>query len=209
MENFTQTTPDRRKIQHRQFLPWRQAIGTLLFMTILLGGIYPAICTLILQTFFPEKAAGSFIRDQSNTPIGSVLIGQEFTQPQYFWGRPSATEKSPYSAANSQASNLSNSNPELLKNVTSRIEKLKQYDHPSEPIPIDLVTSSGSGLDPHITVAAAYYQIPRIAKVRHLDESIIRNLVNQHTHKSWIFTSDYINVLTLNMDLDKLGESHD
>lgn len=189
--------------------PWRQSLMLLLFMTVLLGGIYPGLCTLFLQLLVHDNANGSIIRNENGEAVGSQLIGQNFTQPHYFWGRPSATEKTPYTATASKASNLANNNPELLKQVNSRIQILKKYPHPKGPVPVDLVTASGSGLDPHITIAAAYYQAPRIAQLRKLKEEQVTDLIDLYTHKVWIFSSYYVPVLPLNMALDKLESAHD
>src|SRR5881396_1596527 len=155
----------------------RAAIVSLVLFTVLTGVAYPALVTVIAQLVFPHQANGSLIvRD--GKPVGSTLIGQPFDDPKYFWGRPSATSPHPYNAGFSSGSNLGPLNPALADAVKSRVEALRVAD-PSEqaPIPIDLVTASASGLDPHISPAAAFYQVRRVATTRNLDEVKVRDLV--------------------------------
>jgi potassium-transporting ATPase KdpC subunit len=180
------------------------ALELLIIFTLLTGFIYPYLVTLIAQLAFPWRANGSLIEHNGQT-TGSSLIGQGFTEPKYFWGRPSATLPFPYNAENSSASNLGPSNPQLLENIKQRIAILKHADPKNTRlIPVDLVTTSASGLDPHISPAAAYYQVPRIAKARHISENSVNTLIQLTTQKRGIFNSAYLNVLQLNLALDNL-----
>ena len=178
----------------------------LLIFTVLTGLIYPLAVTGLAQLVFPRQANGSLIV-RNNRTVGSTLIGQQFDDPKYFWGRLSATGPYPYNAAASSGSNYGPTNPALLDEVKARIAALKTAD-PSNTqlIPVDLVTSSGSGLDPNISVAAALYQIPRVARLRGLSESAIRTLVNQHTQGRQLgfLGEPRVNVLELNLALDGL-----
>jgi potassium-transporting ATPase KdpC subunit len=180
------------------------AIGLFTLLTVLTGLIYPLAVTGIGQTVFPHQAKGSLIL-QDGRVLGSELIGQPFADPKYFWGRPSATPPFPYNAAASSGSNLGPLNPVLLDAVKARVEALRQAD-PSQqgPIPIDLVTASGSGLDPHISPAAAEYQISRVAKARKLDPKMVRELVAKYTEgrQLGILSEPRVNVLKLNLALD-------
>lgn len=173
-----------------------------LFFTIITGVIYPALITVISQIVFSHAANGSLIKE-NNTVIGSALIGQYFSQPKYFWGRPSATTPFAYNAANSSGSNLGPLNPDLLKQVKERVVNLKNNfgDH---SVPIDLVTTSASGLDPEISPLAAFYQVPRIAKARGVPEEKIRMLIENHIQKRFlgILGEPRVNVLELNLALD-------
>ncbi len=173
----------------------------LLVLTLITGIIYPAMVTGFAQLFFPWKANGSLIR-LNNITVGSVLIGQSFTNNNYFWGRPSATIPFPYNAENSSGSNLGPTNLELLKLVAARSKKLIA----TELIPVDLVTASASGLDPDISPYAAYYQIPRIAKARGIPEEYLQNLVLKLTNPCTfgILGEPRINVLKLNLALDSV-----
>jgi K+-transporting ATPase ATPase C chain len=184
----------------------RPAIMVLLIFTVLTGLVYPLIVTGIAQLVFPRQANGSLIIVDGKT-VGSTLIGQQFDDPKYFWGRLSATGPYPYNAAASSGSNLGPANPALLDEVKTRIAALKTAD-PSNTqlIPVDLVTSSGSGLDPDISVAAALYQIPRVARLRGLNESAVRSLVDQYTHGRTLgfLGEPRVNVLELNLALDGL-----
>ena len=194
----------------------RPAIVMTLALTILTGLIYPGIITGLAQVFFPSQANGSILY-VNGKPIGSALIGQYWTQPNYFHGRPSATTNpagtpAPYSADNSGASNLGPTNQTLITTVQQRINDLKKEnpDVPAgTPIPADLVTSSGSGLDPDISVAAAYYQIPRVAKARGMTQEALRNIVDAHITGRFlgIFGEPRINVLELNLALDGVQPS--
>jgi K+-transporting ATPase ATPase C chain len=178
----------------------------LLVFTVLTGLLYPLVVTGIAQLAFPHQANGSLIVVNGKT-VGSTLIGQQFTAPKYFWGRLSATGPYPYNAASSSGSNLGPSNPALLDEVKARIAALKAADPGNtQPIPVDLVTSSGSGLDPDISVAAALYQLPRVARVRGLNESAVRALVDQYTQGRTLgfLGEPRVNVLQLNLALDAL-----
>lgn len=186
----------------------KTAIMLLLLMTILTGLVYPVLVTGIAQILFPAQANGSFIK-QDNKIVGSKWIGQYFTEPKYFWGRPSATAPFPYNAAASSGSNLGPTNPALLTAVKGYIARLREADpHNSNPIPVDLVTASASGLDPEISPAAAFYQVPRIAAARNLSESKVNTLVRQFIkQRQWgILGEPRVNVLQLNLALDALSK---
>lgn len=175
------------------------------FFTILTGLAYPLLVTGIAQTGFPAQANGSLIISQNGRIVGSNLIGQAFDDPRYFWGRLSATGGSSNNAAASGGSNYSVLNIELLKQAQTRIDMLRAADPGNiDPIPVDLVTSSASGLDPHISPAAAYYQAERVARARGLTEAQVRNLIAQYTEKPvlGIFGEPRVNVLLLNLALD-------
>jgi K+-transporting ATPase ATPase C chain len=179
----------------------------LLLFTIITGVIYPALVTGIARLAFPYQAGGSLINDAGKT-VGSGLIGQAFDDPKYFWGRLSATSPYPYNALASSGSNIGPTNSALIDEVTSRISALKAADPSSDaPIPVDLVTSSGSGLDPDISVAAALYQVPRVAGERRLSEAAVRQIVEQATtgRTFGVFGEPRVNVLKLNLALDGLG----
>jgi K+-transporting ATPase ATPase C chain len=184
----------------------RPAIVSIAIFTLLTGILFPLFITGIAQAFFPHQANGSLIVNNGRV-IGSQLIGQQFDDPRYFWGRLSATSPYPYNAASSSGSNLGPTNPALIAEVKTRIADLRAAD-PSNtaPIPADLVTSSGSGLDPDISVSAAQYQIPRVAKARDLSEDVIRALVDQYIQgrQFGIFGEPHMNVLELNLALDEI-----
>ncbi len=183
----------------------RTATFVLLTMTIVTGGIYPVLVTAIAQLAFPFQANGSLIVE-GDTTVGSNLIGQFFTKPEYFWGRISATGEVPYNAAASGGSNLGPLNPVLKESAGHRIAVLEERGDTDKPVPIDLVTSSASGLDPHISPAAAAYQIHRVAGARKLSESEVAALVREHTtgREFGILGEPRINVLQLNLALDRL-----
>lgn len=183
----------------------RPAIGLFVGLSVITGLLYPLATTGVAQALFPQQANGSLVRD-GQTVTGSTLIGQSFTRPDHFWGRPSATGSSPYNAMSSGGSNLATSNPALLDAVKERIATLKKYPVPDGAVPVDLVTASASGLDPHITPAAALYQVPRIAAARHVDAAVLRELVAAHSEMpAPRFSGEpRVNVLALNLALDKL-----
>ena len=182
----------------------RPAIVSLLLFTLITGVLYPLIVTGIAQVVFPWRADGSLI-ERDGQLIGSELIGQSFTDPKYFWGRPSATTPYPYNAAASSGSNLGPMNPMLEEAIRTRIEALQSADPGNTaPIPVDLVTASSSGLDPHISVAAAFYQISRVARERGMSEDQVRALVEQHIEdpQFGILGETRVNVLQLNLAMD-------
>jgi K+-transporting ATPase ATPase C chain len=185
----------------------RPAIVIFILLTVLTGIIYPFLVTAIAAVAFPDEARGSLIV-RNGKPVGSKLIGQSFSEPKYFWSRPSATTPQPYNAASSGASNLGPLNPALTDAVKTRILALKAADPANRaPIPVDLVTASGSGLDPHISAAAAQYQIARVARARSLDVWAVQALVAAHTEgRLWgLFGEPRVNVLQLNLALDDRG----
>ena len=184
----------------------RPAVTLFILLSVITGLIYPLLVTGIGQALFPKQAVGSLI-ERDGKLIGSRLIGQNFADPQYFWGRPSATAPQPYNAAASSGSNLGPLNPVLKDAVESRVKALRTADPGNtQPVPIDLVTASASGLDPHISPAAADYQIARVARARGLAPEAVRNLVVQHTEaRQWsVFGESRVNVLELNLALDAL-----
>lgn len=181
----------------------RNALGLFLVLTLLTGVIYPMFVTMVAILVMPSRATGSVVM-QDDKAVGSRLIGQAFTDPAYFWGRPSATGPQHYNGAASSGSNLSPTNPALLESIQTRVSALRAAD-PSNmaPVPVDLVTASGSGLDPHISPAAALYQVPRVARVRGVSEAILRALVLEHTEGRTlgILGEPRVNVLALNLAL--------
>lgn len=182
----------------------RPAVSLLVLLTIVTGVVYPLMITGIAKIVFPERASGSIIT-KDGKPAGSSLIGQNFTEPQYFWGRPAATSPQPYNASASSGSNLGPLNPALVGAVKARIDMLRAAEPGNNaPIPADLVTASGSSLDPHISPAAAEYQLARIAKARNLPQEKLAALVMEHTEqRQWgIFGEPRVNVLELNLALD-------
>jgi K+-transporting ATPase ATPase C chain len=182
----------------------RPALVLFAVLTALTGIVYPLVVTGISQVAFPEQAAGSLIvRDDK--PVGSSLIGQNFNDPKYIWGRPSATGPMPYNASNSGGSNQGPLNPALSAAVRGRIEALRAADPGNTaPVPVDLVTASGSGLDPHISVAGAQFQAVRIARARDLPPAEVQQLIGMHTEgRLFGFLSEpRVNVLQLNLALD-------
>jgi potassium-transporting ATPase KdpC subunit len=184
----------------------RPALVLFVLFTIITGLLYPLAVTSIAQAMLPFQANGS-VMINNGQPTGSALIGQPFDAPKYFWSRPSATEPFPYNAAASSGSNLGPTNPALVDAVTARVTALHAADPDNTaPIPVDLVTASGSGLDPHISVAAAHYQVERVARVRGLSPDRVRTLVEAHTagRQFGLLGEPRVNVLTLNLALDAL-----
>ena len=184
----------------------RPALSLFVLLSVLTGVLYPLVVTGIAQVLFPAQANGSLLV-QDGRPIGSRLIGQAFTDPRYFWGRPSATAGQPYNALASGGSNLGPLNPALLVAVQARIAALQAADPANpHPIPADLVLASASGLDPHISPAAAVYQIERVAQRRGLDTGRVAALVQAHTEGRWLglLGQPRVNVLELNRALDRL-----
>src|SRR3989449_3286113 len=183
----------------------RAAIVSLVLFTVVTGVVYPTLVTVIAQLVFPHQANGSLIV-KGGKPVGSTLIGQPFDDPRYFWGRPSATSPFGYNAGASGASNLSPTNADLIKAVQGRVEALRAADPGNTtPVPVDLVTASGSGLDPHISPAAALYQVRRVAKARKMDAGAVQQLVEQHTEGRTfgVLGERRVNVLALNLALDR------
>ena len=189
----------------------RNSVMSLLLFTILTGLIYPLAVTGIAQLAFPHQANGSIITNNGKA-LGSELIGQEFNSPKYFWGRLSATVPYPYNSGASSGSNLGPNNPDLVKTAQARIDALHAVDPGNHAkIPVDLVTASASGLDPHISIAAAEYQLGRVAKARGLDEPAVRQLIAAQTKGRWLglFGEPAVNVLALNLSLDKQKSSEE
>ncbi|KHK55315.1 potassium-transporting ATPase subunit C [Ralstonia sp. A12] len=184
----------------------RAALVIFVGLSLITGVLYPVVVTGIGKAVFPAQAGGSII-ERNGKPVGSSLIGQNFDTPQYFWGRISATSPNPYNAQASGGSNLGPSNPALTEQAKARIAALKEADPTNTaPIPADLVTASGSGLDPHISPAAAAYQVERVARARHLPVEMVRKLVDENTKGPMLglFGEPVVNVLELNLALDDL-----
>ena len=184
----------------------RPAISLFVLLSIVTGVFYPLLVTGVARVAFPAAASGSLIVREGK-PIGSELIGQNFTEPKYFWGRPSATAPQPYNAAASSGSNLGPLNPALAAAVKTRIEALRAADPGNpRPVPIDLVTASASGLDPHISPAAADYQVERVARSRQLDPQAVRQLISQHSEglDLGVLGEPRVHVLRLNLALDAI-----
>ncbi len=188
----------------------RPAIVMTLLLTFATGLLYPGIVTGLAQLIFPDQANGSLLKDSQGHVIGSAIIGQYWQSPRYFHGRPSATltddgsKAAPYNAENSSASNLGPTNSALTKRVAQDVKAL-QKENPGVPVPVDLVTTSGSGLDPDVSVAAALFQVPRVAQERGLSQDAVRTLVMNHVQPRFlgILGEEYINVLDLNLALDR------
>ncbi|MET0331594.1 MAG: potassium-transporting ATPase subunit KdpC, partial [Dyella sp.] len=180
---------------------WRNAVSMLVLMTVITGLAYPLLVTGLARVLFPAQADGSLI-EQSGKPVGSSLIGQQFTDPKYFWGRPSATSPQANNGASSSGSNQGPTNPALTEAAKQRIAALQAADpgNPT-PVPVDLVTASGSGLDPEISPAAAQYQVARVARVRQLSVSQVQALVTQATQgrQLGVLGEPRVNVLQLNL----------
>ena len=184
----------------------RPAVISFLLLSLLTGIVYPLLVTGISQLTMPRKANGSLIM-QVGKPVGSSLIGQSFSDPKYFWSRPSATGPMPYNPTASSGSNQGPTNPALMDAVKARIQALRDADPGNvQPVPVDLVTASASGLDPHISPAAAEYQLERVARVRKLDPDALRKLVADHTEgrQFGILGEPRVNVLELNLALDEM-----
>jgi len=185
----------------------RPAVSLFVLLTVITGVAYPLIVAGVAKLAFPAQAAGSLIVKYGR-PVGSSLIGQNFSDPKYFWSRPSATSPMPYNAVNSGGSNQGPLNPALVDAVKGRIEALRAADPDNRlPVPVDLVTASASGLDPHITVAAAQYQAARVARVRGLAADVLQAPIARHTDGRLfgIFGEARVNVLELNLDLDQIA----
>lgn len=186
--------------------PLRAALVIFLALSVLVGLFYPLATTGVVRLLWPFQAGGSLL-EQDGRVVGSALIGQSFTDPRYFWGRPSATAPMPYNAAASGGSNLGPANPALAQAVRARIAALRAADpgNPA-PIPVDLATASGSGLDPHISPAAAGYQAARVARARGLPTATVEQLIARHTERPVpdILGEPVVNVLALNLALDRL-----
>ena len=183
---------------------FRAAIVSLIVLTVVTGVLYPLIVTGIAQVVFPFQSNGSLIVKDGKV-VGSALIGQPFDDPKYFWSRPSATSPFGDNAAASSGSNLSPTNPDLIKAVQGRVDALRAADPGNTaPVPVDLVTASGSGLDPHISPAAALYQVPRVARERKLDPQTVRQMVERSTEgrSLGVLGEPRVNVLALNLALD-------
>lgn len=183
----------------------RPALVLLACLTVLTGFVYPLLITVVAEIVFPQQARGSLIV-MTGKPIGSALIGQNFSDPRYFWGRPSATTPQPYNGVSSGASNLGPLNPALTDSVKTRIVALRALDPRNvSPIPVDLVTASASGLDPDISIAAAQYQMDRVGRARHMSVWEVQSLLSAHTHARVLgfFGEPRVNVLELNLALDE------
>jgi potassium-transporting ATPase KdpC subunit len=183
----------------------RNSVMSLLMLTLLTGIIYPLVVTGMAQVIFPRQANGSIIM-KNGKAVGSELLGQQFDDQKYFWGRLSATTPYPYNGGSSSGSNLGPTNPDLVKAVQARIDALRAADPGNDAkFPVDLVTASGSGLDPHISPAAAEYQIHRVAKARGLEDARVLDIVARTTKGRWlgVIGEPVISVLELNLALDE------
>jgi K+-transporting ATPase ATPase C chain len=186
----------------------RPAVFLFIALTVITGAAYPLLVTGIAQAAFSDQANGSLVVRDGRV-VGSRLIGQGFSDPRYFWSRPSATSPTPYNGAGSGGSNQGPLNPALVDAVKSRVEALRAAEPGNAaPVPVDLVTASGSGLDPHISVAGALYQMGRVAKARHLPAGSVQRLVAQHTEERLfgLLGEARVNVLELNLALDGLRQ---
>src|SRR6058998_3022689 len=183
----------------------RPAVMVLVLLTLVTGVAYPLLVTGIAQAVFPFQAQGSPVVKEGKV-VGSAIIGQPFDDPKYFWSRPSATSPFPDNAGSSSGSNLSPTNPDLIKAVQGRVDALRAADPGNTArVPVDLVTASASGLDPHISPAAALYQVPRVARARKMDAGAVQQLVEQHTEGRTfgVLGERRVNVLALNLALDR------
>jgi K+-transporting ATPase ATPase C chain len=186
----------------RSLLP---AVTVLVALTLITGVIYPLAVTLIAQVAFPHQANGSLFVTADGRTVGSSLIGQAFSEPQYFWGRPSAAGADGYDGTSSAASNLGPTSKDLIDRITAEVDRLREANG-GGPVPVDLVTTSASGLDPHISPAAAEYQVARVAAARSMSEGDVRAAVARHTEQPTLgfLGLPRVNVLELNLDLDGL-----
>jgi K+-transporting ATPase ATPase C chain len=183
----------------------KAALKLFAILLVIVGVIYPIAVTVLAQFVFPEEAGGSLLYDVSGKVIGSALIGQPFSDPQYFWPRPSATSECPYNPLASGGSNFGPTNTKLMEQIATRADFLKSSGI-QDPVPSDLVMASASGLDPHISLQSALVQIPRVARARNLDEDTLRNLVLDHVEeRQFGFLGEQrVNVLNLNLALDSM-----
>jgi potassium-transporting ATPase KdpC subunit len=187
----------------------RPAASLFVALTVVTGVVYPLAVTGVARIMFPQQAAGSLVVEDSKT-VGSSLIGQNFTDPKFFWGRPSATAPMAYNGQGSGGSNLGPLNPALADAIKGRIDALRAADPGNEaPVPVDLVTSSASGLDPEISVAAAEYQVARVARLRHLSPEVVEGIVARHVRGRLLglLGEPRVNVLDLNLELRRRGAS--
>lgn len=194
-----------RRMLAEQLTP---ALILLALFTVICGLAYPLAMTALAATLFPRQAAGSLV-EVNGVAVGSELLGQSFSRPEYFWGRPSATIPQPCNGAASSGSNLSPANPALAAAVSARIQKLRAADTAAAlPVPADLVTASGSGLDPHLSPAAVLWQLPRVARARGMDEQALRQLVTRCTERALpdCIGEARVNILMLNIALDRGGQ---
>ena len=184
---------------------FKKSLGVLLIFTLIVGVIYPTFITVCAQTFFKDKANGSLI-ERNGEVVASKLIGQNFTSPEYFWGRPSATADYPYNGVGGAGSNKTPAGDELKEIIAKRVEELQKYNGTEEKIPVDLVTASGSGLDPDISLAAAEYQVKRVAEARNMSEEKVQSIIDELKQKRILgfFGETYINVVELNLKLDEV-----
>jgi K+-transporting ATPase ATPase C chain len=184
----------------------RPCLGVFTLLTLVTGVVYPALVTTVAGLAFPAQAGGSLI-ERDGRAVGSSLLGQPFSSPGYFWSRPSATAPQPYNGGSSAGSNLAATNPALAAAVADRVRALRAADPGNEAsVPVDLVTASGSGLDPHISPAAAEYQVERVARTRGLSPERVRTLVSAHTHGRvlGLLGEPRVNVVELNLALDEV-----
>ncbi|MFL6628887.1 MAG: potassium-transporting ATPase subunit KdpC [Vitreoscilla sp.] len=187
----------------------RPAASLFVALTVVTGVVYPLAVTGVARIVFPQQAAGSLVVEHGQT-VGSALIGQNFTDPKFFWGRPSATAPMAYNGQGSGGSNLGPLNPALADAIKGRVDALRAADPRNEaPVPVDLVTSSASGLDPEISVAAARYQVARVARLRHLSPDVVEGIVTRHVRGRFLglLGEPRVNVLDLNLELRRMGAS--